>query len=127
MVHRKTKTVFRIENPHHMHGMWYDRSGKFDPVINRLCPNALAKDFPMSFNFRHFKGNKKWYSSAKSSENMKQWFNRSDAENLLEHGFRMFKFIVSEYQELDYEVLFTREGVVDQQEISIDEIWDTKK
>lgn len=119
----ETKIVYRIENPEHMHGMWYDNNGDFDPIINKLCPNALAKEFPMPYNELQKKDGKDWYSSGKSIENMNQWFNRSDAENLLDNGFKLFKFVISEWQELEMEILFTREGVIEQDEININEVW----
>lgn len=119
----KTKTVYRIENPKHMHGMWYDNKGEFDPIINELCPNALAKDFPMPYDEKHKKDGKEWYSAGKSIENMNEWFTREDAENLVNNGFELFEFEITEWQELEMEILFTREGVVDKKTIPIETVW----
>lgn len=41
-----TRTVFRIENPIDIDGMWYTKDGIFHKTIHILCP----KDFPMPLN-----------------------------------------------------------------------------
>ena len=120
------KTVYRIENVEHMHGMWYDASGTFDPIIQGLCPNSLAKDLPMDYNPKHKMNKKDWYSAGKSVENMNYWFSRQDAETLLNNGFKLYKFVVTEFYEMEMECLFTREGVIEQTEIDIDEVWNKK-
>ena len=43
----QTKTIYRIENPETMHGM-YNNDGEFNPIINELCFDALAKELPMA-------------------------------------------------------------------------------
>jgi len=120
----ETKTIYRIENPVEMHGMWYDKQGNFDPIIEKLCPEGLAKDFPMPFNFRHKKSKKHWYSAGKSIDNMNQWFSPQDAINLMNNGFKLFQFDVTEFQELEMECLFTREGIIAQEEIPLEVVWD---
>lgn len=119
----KTKTIYRIENPTTMHGMWYNKAGEFNPIIHELCPDALAKELPMGYDFRHRKDGKAWYSAGKSIENMNQWFNRKDADDLVANGFVLYEFVVTEWQELEMEVLFTRDGVVRQTEIPIETVW----
>ena len=119
----KTKTIYRIENPTTMHGMWYNKAGEFNPIIHELCPDALAKELPMGYDSRHRKDGKAWYSAGKSIENMNQWFNRKDADDLVANGFVLYEFVVTEWQELEMEVLFTRDGVVRQTEIPIETVW----
>ena len=123
----KTKTIYRIENPETMHGMWYNNDGEFDPIINELCPDALAKELPMDFDVRHKRNGMAWYSAGKSIENMNQWFSRKDALDLADNGFKLYRFVVTEWQELENEVIFTREGVIEQTEIPIDEVWIPEK
>lgn len=119
----KTRIVYRIENLEHMHGMWYDKEGNFDPIIQDLCPDGKAKDFPMPYDEQHKIKGKEWYSAGKSIDNMNEWFSREDAERLVENGFQLYKYEVSEFQELEMECLFTREGIVDKEIIPIDEVW----
>jgi hypothetical protein len=119
----KTKTIYRIENPVTHHGMWYDANGNYDPVIKKLCPNGITKDIPMPFNNEHQKDGYKWYSAGKSIENMHQWFSSEDAQNLLNNGFKLFKFKVTMYQEKDMEILFCREGIIESKEIPLEDVW----
>ena len=115
--------IYRIENKVSMHGMWYDNNGNYKPIIFDLCPNSIAKDFPMDFCLDHKKDGKTWYSSGKSKENMQHWFSKEDAKNLIKNGFKLYEFEVIEWYEKEYEMLFTREGIILQKEIDIEEIW----
>jgi hypothetical protein len=120
----ETRTIFRIENPIHMDGMWYDKNGVFRKTIHILCPDGIAKEFPMPSNLAlHRKDGRIWNSAGKSIENMNQWFTASDAVNLYRNGFRLFQFNVSMFQELEMETLFCREGIVSQKEIPLESVW----
>ena len=120
---REVKTIYRIENPNTMNGMWYSQDGSYQPTIYELCPNSVAKDFPMEYCDDHKKDGKNWYSAGKSKENMHFWFSREDAINLVNNDFYLFEFIVKEWFEKENEILFTREGIVSMSVISIDDVW----
>ncbi len=122
----KSKIVFRIENPEDRDGMWYTKNGVLRKKIHILCPNGIAKDFPMPFNPLHQKDGKIWQSAGKSIENMNQWFTVEDAINLYNNGFKLFQFETTLFQELDMETLFCREGVISQKEIPLEAVWDIK-
>lgn len=117
------KTIYRIENPQSKHGMWYNENAELDPIIQTLCPTSKSKDLPMDYNEKHRKDGKVWNSAGRSIEEMNYWFSKEDAINLCNNGFKLFEFVVTEYQELEHEILFTREGVISQKEIHIDLVW----
>lgn len=119
----ETRTVYRIEHPIHMNGMWYTKEGKEQKQIHILCPNGIAKDFPMPFNPLHQKDGEIWNSAGKSIENMNQWFTAEDAMNLHNNGFKLFRFDVSMFQELEMEILFCRRGIIRQEEIPLETVW----
>ncbi|MFW6225397.1 MAG: hypothetical protein ACOC3V_00395 [bacterium] len=120
-----TKKVFRIEHPIDRDGMWYDKNGIERKKIHILCPDGIAKDFPMPLRLElHRKDGKIWNSAGKSVENMNQWFTPSDAINLYNNGFKLFEFETTLYQELDMEILFCREGIINQKEIPLETVWD---
>lgn len=120
-----TKTIFRIENPEDMNGMWYNKQGIFMKTINILCPDGIAKDFPMPENLAlHRKDGEVWNSGGKSLENMNQWFTPEDAKSLMNKGFKLFQFEVNMYQELDREILFCRKGIIHTKEIPLELVWD---
>lgn len=118
------RTIYRIEIPHANRGMWYNENGELDKEINRLCPDSIAGNIPMPYNPKHRKDGRVWNSAGKSIENMNQWFSREDAETLVNNGFKLYEFVVTEWQELEMEILFTREGVIKQTEIPIDDVWE---
>jgi hypothetical protein len=120
-----TKTIYRIENPEDKDGMWYNKDGVFRKTIHILCPDGIAKDFPMPLNLElHRKDGEIWNSAGKSVENMNQWFTASDALNLYNKGFKLFEFEVSMFQELEMEILFCRKGIIKQREIPLESVWD---
>ena len=73
----------------------------------------------------HKKGGFDWQSAGKSVEDMNFWFTSEDALSLYNNGFRLFVFEVSEFQELENEILFHRGGIITQKQIPLDSIWDT--
>ena len=120
-----TRTVYRIENPDDKDGMWYTKDGVFRKTIHILCPDGIAKDFPMPLNLElHRKDGEIWNSAGKDVENMNQWFTPSDALNLHRNGFKLFEFEVNMFHELEMEILFCRKGIVKQKEIPLELIWD---
>lgn len=59
--------IFRIEIPESKHGMWYNEKGEFSKSIDILCPNGIAKDFPMPLNLElHRKDDLVWNSGMNS-------------------------------------------------------------
>ena len=121
----ETRKVFRIENPNDKDGMWYTKDGVLRKKIHILCPNGIAKDFPMPLNLElHRKDGHIWQSAGKNVENMNEWFTASDALNLYNKGFKLFEFETTMFQELEMEILFCRQGVIKQREIPLESIWD---
>lgn len=123
-----SKIIYRIENPEDMDGMWYTKNGVFRKNIHILCPNGIAKDFPMPLNLElHRKDGEIWNSAGKSIKGMHYWFTSEDAINLINKGFKLFQFEVSMFQELENEILFCRKGILSQKEIPLERVWNIAK
>ena len=123
----KTVKVYRIEIPEDKNGMWYNKNGVFQKKIHILCPNGIAKDIPMPLNLAlHRKDGDIWNSAGASIEQMNAWFSPQDAVNLMNGGFKLFEFVVSKFQELEFETLFTRSGIISQRTIPLETVWDIK-
>lgn len=121
------KTIYRIEIPEDRNGMWYNKDGVFQKTIDILCPNGIAKDFPMPLNLDlHRKYGRVWNSAGKSIENMNEWFTAEDARNLMNNGYKLFQMEVDLFQDLENEILFCREGIISQKEIPLQVVWDIK-
>jgi hypothetical protein len=121
----ETRTIFRIENPNDKDGMWYTKDGILRKKIHILCPDGVAKDFPMPLNLElHRKAGLIWQSAGKNLDDMNYWFTASDAIGLYNNGFKLFEFETTLFQELEMEILFCRDGIVKQREIPLETIWD---
>jgi hypothetical protein len=119
--------VYRIEHPTEPIGLWYNRDAVLAPTIHDLCPNAVAGQFPMPHNDLHRKDGKVWVSAGKDRGGMNYWFSAEDAVALHKAGFRVYEFEVTDWQELEHEVLFCRDDVVAQTEIPLADLWDIKQ
>lgn len=115
--------IYRIENPDTMHGMWYRLDGSYDPFINRLT-EGISKDLPMDFDERYHAGGQKWFSGCPTIELMNHWFTPLDALELQQNGYRLFQFESKQFKVEEFQTIFTREGVLHQQEIPLDTVWD---
>lgn len=125
---KSTRIVYRIENPEDKDGMWYDKNGVFRKTLDILCPNGIAKDFPMPLNLElHRKDGLVWNSAGKSIQNMNEWFTAEDAISLYHNGFKLFRFEVDTFQELENEILFWRGGIIKQEEIPLETVWEINK
>lgn len=114
VIHRgKEKTIYRYENPTTQVGMWYNANGEFNPFIVNLT-DGKAKELPMPYNPLQKKDGKDWYSGVGDLESFVHWFSVQDKKELIEAGYKLYRFVVTEWQELDTEVLFTRESIVEQ-------------
>jgi hypothetical protein len=122
----KAVTIYRIENPDTMHGMWYRLDGTYDPFIMTLT-EGRSKDLPMEKHPRYTALGIPWFSAGKSVENMNQWFSPLDAKELNDAGYKLFSFTVQEYQMEEMQCLFTRRGVITQVEIPLEDIWNLKE
>lgn len=117
------KLIYRIEHPEDKDGMWYTKEGIARKRIQILCPDGIAKDFPMPFDFERNTDGNIWCSAGKSIENMNQWFTAQDAMSLYNNGFKLFQFEVSKFKELEMEILFCRDYIVKQKEIPLETVW----
>ena len=119
---KKSILVYRFEQP--THGLWYNKKAKFEPFIVNL-KDSVAKDIPMDFCERYKADGKEWLSSAKSREDMHYWFSPADAKYLAKSGFALSQHEVENFQEEQYQVLFTRDSIKKSRKIGIDELWKT--
>lgn len=117
--------IYRLEDPEGESGMWYDKDGNPKKRIHILCPHGNIKDTPMPYNPElHQKDGKVWYSAGKSKENLRQWFEYKNVLNLVKNGFLLYEMEVSEWQELEMEILYTKKGVVNKKQLKIEDIWE---
>lgn len=63
-------------------------------------------------------GFKEWFCAFKSIEQIQQWILPDEFKVLLENDFNILLLTVTEYQEGEHQVIFTKESIVSTQDIS---------
>lgn len=62
--------------------------------------------------------------SSPSKETLKHWFSLTDVLELQKLGYKIYEFqLVGTKQISDFEIIFTRDNIVQQREINYKEIW----
>ena len=98
---------YRVEDQVEKHGLWRNFDGTWNPVFDQLS-EGLSRNLPMEDSELYREGGKQWFSAAPSKETLKHWFSLTD---------------VLELQISDFEIVFTRDNIVEQREINYKEIW----
>jgi hypothetical protein len=111
-------TVFRVENPLTMQGLWYDKDGNFNPFIEKLS-EAKCKDLPMQFDLLYKDAGYAWFSACNDFPEMCNWFALQDLVELAQAGYHLYKFEVTAYKQVPGHVIFTRESIVDTVKLDI--------
>lgn len=120
----QTTLVYRVENPKKGEGLWRDFDGNLNPVFDKLS-EGLCRNLPMPDNkaVYHADG-KNWFASAPTKETLKHWFSRKDVEELVALGYGVFEFEVKNTRFVsDFETIFTRDNIVNVNELTISDIW----
>lgn len=113
------KTLYRLELDSG-HGMWYDNDGKFDPIIQKICPDSINAKLPMDYSEQYKLDNLIWKSSVSNLKSMLAWFPDDDMNKLMEHGFKLYKYEVERWIELEKgEIIFATNSVISKSQIFI--------
>ena len=108
----KQKKLFRIENDLG-HGMWYNDKGEFEPIIRELCPDSINAVRPMDHSDVYRTDNLVWNSSCDNIDVLNAWIPLSDLIKLLEIGFKLIEYTVSNWMELEEgEIIFARNSIL---------------
>lgn len=113
--------IFRIENQETMHGMWYNEKGEYDPFIFNLT-EGISADLPMGYHERYGQDAARWFSGCVDFEQMKHWFSERDIRELDAAGYHLYKFEAKQFQHEEFQTIFTREGIVQQTLLPMDDL-----
>lgn len=111
--------LLRIEHKKHKNGMWYNPDGKLDPFIMSLT-EGKSKNIPMEFDNKYRKNGFKWYSGVPNLELLKHWFSTKDIIEMIDGGYGLYEIKAKQVNLEDNQILYTRESIVYQREISLD-------
>lgn len=115
--------VYRVEDIVGQHGIWRDFDGSFNPVFNKLS-HGKCRDMPMEDSNFYREGGKRWFSATDTPEKLKEWFSEQDVREMLELGYHVIEFEVTELRPVnEYEVVFTRESIRGTRLMKPEDIW----
>lgn len=104
-------TIYRVENPITMVGLWYNDDGRQTDFIKTI-EDAKCRDLPMEFD-PEFKAGGNWVSGCDSLEDMRDWFNAQDVQKLQEVGYGLYVFEVDDYRSYAGHAIFLKEKVTE--------------
>lgn len=104
-------TIYRVENPRTMQGLWYRGDGTFNPHILTLS-DGKCRDLPMGFDPTFKTSGLDWFSACDNLDDMQNWFSLADLKELSQQGYGLYRFEVSRLIRVPGHVAFTREHVM---------------
>lgn len=110
--------LYRIQHKDTSFGMWNTMSAEGRPLVTYLS-NEFMATMPMPHSDVYGLHGRQWYSSASSLELLYFWFKPEDIQELIDMGFEVYLVEAQETQELENEVIFTRESVVFAEKITV--------
>lgn len=113
-----TQTLYRVENPITMQGLWYDKDGRFNPLITKLS-NAKCRDLPMGYDPLLKVDGLAWYSACDNIPDMQNWFSHQDLIELQALGYGLWEFDVARYHVTNGHAAFGRHHVIASRQIDI--------
>ena len=105
----KPRWFYRIEAISPDKGLWYNdhTDWVFDEGI-ALTKNSSSIELPMDYDPRYRKDGRLWHSACEDKEKMKYWFDPVDAHYLLSNGYRLYRYLATEYHIYENEVCFIK-------------------
>lgn len=114
---------YRVEDQSEKHGLWRNFDGTWNPVFDQLS-EGLSRNLPMEDSTLYREDEKQWFSATPSKETLKHWFSVNDVLELQKLGYKVYEFELANTKEVsDFEIIFTRDNIVQQREINYKEIW----
>lgn len=83
-------TLYRVENPDTMAGLWYDGQGRFTEYVKTL-EDGQCRDLPMPYDPAVAGG---WFSACDNLADMSHWFSRRDLDQLSVRGYGLYEVTV---------------------------------
>lgn len=111
-------TIYRVENPNTMIGLWYNQFGEKTDYIKNEIKDAQCADLPMDFDPAYSDGGK-WFSGCDNIVDMRNWFSVTDLQQFKQAGYGLYLFEVPEYRMANGHAIFLREKAIEVVEADI--------
>lgn len=89
-------------------------------IAQRTYDRHNRGGFPMPHveNLDMYKGLKEWFCAYKTIEQLQEWVKKEELNFFFSKGFKVLLLTVSEYQEGEKQVIFTKESIVSSEDIT---------
>lgn len=111
-------TLYRVENPDTMIGLWYNSFGEKTDFIKHQIKDAQCADLPMDFD-PQMKDGGEWFSACDNVADMRNWFSVHDLVQFKQAGYGLYLFEVPEYRIANGHAIFLRERAIEVVEADI--------
>ena len=118
------KTIIRIERPDGI-GMFRNDVSVYNiPELNSLANRHSHGNFPIPYDdtklgeLSCYKDDKNWFCAYKSIEQLQQWIKPEEFQYLFNNDYKLLLLDVTEYQEGEYQILYTKESILNSKDIS---------
>lgn len=88
------KLFYRLSNIQTQQGLWYDFKGNFTGLIHNKFNFCANNQLQMPFD-PEIVG---WLSATETLDDLFNWFNKKDIEELEKHGYSITLYAASEYK-----------------------------
>jgi hypothetical protein len=112
--------LFRIENQETFQGLWYNKDGVKTDFLRTNLTDAKCRDMPMGYDPLYGDGGLRWISATDNAPDMRHWLSLQDATEMLQQGYHVYEFEVSQYRREFGHAIFTREHVIRQRIVDLD-------
>jgi hypothetical protein len=100
----------RVVNPNGPTGLWYDKDGRWNPVIMDI--NGKAAHLPMGYDPNMRLDHKEWLSATLHEKELLDWFSVEDLFKLQERGYGIWTFEVKEYREVPGHIVILEDKII---------------
>jgi len=122
---KEPKWLYRLESTDENQGLWYNSRGEFFLTLAEL-ENCESWKMPMDYDWRYKQDGKDWFSSCTNTEDLTYWYSVQNAIDLIERGFRFYKYLATDYIEYDKETMFLKETCLDRVTLTVEEVFGVK-
>jgi hypothetical protein len=123
--YKEPKWLYRLESTDPNNGLWYNNNGEFcfDTGIGSLSDECKTKTLPMDYDERYKADGRDWYSSCSNKEDLLHWYSLEDANELINKGFVLKRYLAVEYTEYPNETVFIKDSCIKEEIIDINKLF----
>lgn len=113
------KQVIRIQHPDNGVGIFMNdiKSLRSMNLLELLQRHQMFND-PYMDGLNLHKDGKKYFCAYKTLEQLQEWIMTEEIGVLKKHGFRFLLLEVSDFQEGDFQIIFTKESITNMKDIT---------